>query len=88
MFFPSNTAIDPQLTVSLTDESIFGYITLGQSTQLPDGMSVRYTSNRPSVVSVKSEDQLRTGHSGVATVTATVSYHGKQATGSFVIDVQ
>lgn len=89
VYFPANTAIDPQLTVSLSDESIFGYITLGQSTQLPDGMTVKYSTNRSSVVSVKSgRTALRTSHSGVATVTATVSYHGKTATGTFVVDVQ
>lgn len=88
VFFPASTAIDPQLTVSLSDESIYGYITLGQNTKLPDGMSVRYTSNRPSVVTVKSGSQLRTVRSGVATITATVSYHGTKASGTFIIDVQ
>ena len=88
VFFPVSTAIDPQLTVSLSDENIYGYITLGQNTKLPDGMSVRYTSNRPSVVTVKSGSQLRTVRSGVATITATVSYHGTKASGTFIIDVQ
>ena len=89
VFFPVNAAIDPQLTVSLSDQSIYGYVTLGQSTPLPRGMTVRYSSDHPDVVAVSGNGSvIRATLAGVATVTATVTYHGKSATGSFVVDVQ
>jgi beta-glucosidase len=88
VYFPAGATIDPQLTVSLTDESLFGYITAGQRRQLPAGMTVRYTSNRPSVVSIGEHSTIKARHSGVATVTACVTYHGRRATGSFVVDVR
>ena len=87
VFFPPNSAVDPQLTVSMSDQSLFGYVTLGQSTRLPAGMTVCYSSDRPGVVTV-GRHGIRTVAPGVATVTATVSYRGQHATGSFVVDVQ
>lgn len=83
-FFPVGARIDPQLTVSLSDESRYGYRTRGQSTSLPAGMRVRYASDRPDVVS----DDLVTGAAGVATVTVTVDYHGSTARSSFVVLVK
>jgi len=47
-------------------------------------MTVRYASNRPSVVSA-GPDGLRTVRAGVATVTATVSYRGATAQATFVV---
>lgn len=88
VMFPAGTVVDPQLTVSLSDESLFGYITEGASTPLPDGMAVHYRSGHPNVVSVSRNGLIHTVGSGVATVMATVEYHGRTATGSFVIDVQ
>jgi beta-glucosidase len=35
VFFDINTTIDPQLTVSMNDESLYGYVTKGQSRPLP-----------------------------------------------------
>jgi beta-glucosidase len=87
VFFPPDATVDPQLTVSMSDQSLFGYVTLGHSTALPAGMTVRYCSDRPGVVAV-GRHGIRTVAPGVATVTATVSYHGHHATGSFVVDVQ
>ncbi len=84
--FPAGSRIDLQLTVSLADQSLYGYITAGQSHPLPPGMTVRYDSNRPPVVAVGA-DGLEARHKGVATVTATVTYGGKTASGSFVISV-
>ncbi|MDR0424945.1 MAG: glycoside hydrolase family 3 C-terminal domain-containing protein [Clostridiales Family XIII bacterium] len=59
---------------------------------LPDGMSVTYATNRPEVLRVEATEdggqRLLTGRSGVATVTATVSYNGETATGSFVVYVK
>lgn len=82
--FPAGSRIDPQLTVSFSDESLAGYQTLGHSTPLPDGMRVRYTSNRPGVVST-GPDGLIARQPGVATVTATVEYRGRTADGTFVV---
>jgi len=89
VFFPAGSTIVPQITVSLSDQSLYGYITKGQSIPLPLGMTVRYHSDRPQVVSVSHGGAaLRAVGAGPATITATVRYHGKTATGSFVIDVQ
>jgi beta-glucosidase len=87
VIFPAGSRIDPQLTVSLSDESLAGYITPGRSAPLPDGMRVRYESNRPEVVSA-GPDGLVARDSGVATVTATVRYKGRSAAGTFVVLVR
>ena len=75
VFFDINTTIDPQLTVSMNDESLYGYITKGQSKPLPAGLTFEYTSDRPNVVKVTGKT-LHTVGSGVATITATAKYHG------------
>ena len=87
IFFPAGSHIDPQLTVSMNDESIAGYITRGQSTGLPAAMRIRYDSNRPDVVST-GPDGLVAAHAGVATITVTVRYHGAVQEGTFVVLVQ
>jgi beta-glucosidase len=51
-------------------------------------MAVHYRSDHPNVVSVGRNGVIHTMGSGVATVTATVEYHGRTATGSFAVDVQ
>jgi beta-glucosidase len=86
VFFPAGSSIQPQVTVSLSDQSLYGYITRGQSTPLPAGMTVRYTSDRPDVVSARGS-VLRAMAAGPATITATVTYHGHTARGTFVVDV-
>ncbi len=86
VFFPAGSSIQPQVTVSLSDQSLYGYITKGQSTPLPAGMTVRYTSDRPDVVSARGP-VLRAVAAGPATITATVTYHGHTARGTFVVDV-
>jgi beta-glucosidase len=88
VFFTVGATIDPQVTVSLSDQSLVGYITKGQSTALPAGMSVRYAADRPGVVSVSGGSGLRAVGPGTATITATVTYRGKSAKGTFVVDVQ
>jgi beta-glucosidase len=87
VIFARNTTVDPQLTVSMADESIAGYITKGQSVALPTGLTVTYRSNRPQVVRVEGNRTIRTVGAGVATVTATVHYNGRSASTTFVIDV-
>jgi beta-glucosidase len=89
VYFPAGAAIVPQLTVSLSDQSLYGYITKGQSTPLPAGMTVRYSSDHPAVVSVSPDGSaLRAVSPGPATITATVRYRGRTATGHVVVDVQ
>jgi beta-glucosidase len=87
VFFDVNRTIDPQLTVSMDDESLYGYITKGQSRPLPAGLTVEYTSNRPHVVRVTGNGTLRTVRSGIATITARVRYHGATASTSFTVNV-
>ncbi|HEY0718910.1 MAG TPA: hypothetical protein VGD68_14940 [Streptosporangiaceae bacterium] len=80
--------IDPQGTVSLSDQSLCGYITKGQSTPLPAGMTVRYASGHPGVVCVRDHGSvLQATGPGPATITATVTYHGHTARGTLVVDV-
>ncbi|MBV9450172.1 MAG: glycoside hydrolase family 3 C-terminal domain-containing protein [Streptosporangiaceae bacterium] len=88
VFFPVGATIVPQVTVSLSDQSLYGYITKGQSTPLPAGMIVRYASDRPDVVQITHDGEvIRAVGAGPATVRATVIYHGRIATGSFIVDV-
>jgi beta-glucosidase len=89
VFFPAGVAITPEITVSLSDQSLVGYVTKGQSTSLPEGMTVRYSTDHPDVVRVSQGGSvLTTVGTGPATITATVRYHGATATGSVVVDVQ
>jgi beta-glucosidase len=85
--FAKGTTVDPQLTVSMRDESIYGYVTKGASVPLPAGLAVGYRSDRPQVVRVDGGRTIRTVGSGVATVTATVHYNGGTASTSFVVRV-
>jgi beta-glucosidase len=87
VIFLAGSRIDPQLTVALSDESLFGYVTKGASRPLPPGMEVTYASNRPRVVSAGPDGLVAKGP-GVATVTATVRYGAGVATGSFVVYVR
>lgn len=86
VMFSRNTAVNPQLTVSMADESIYGYVTRGKSVPLPKGLKVTYRSNRPQVVRVNGQT-IRTAGPGVATVTATVHYNGGAASTAFVLHV-
>ncbi len=88
LIFDKNATVVPQVTVSMSDETLYGYILKGQSVALPAGMTVSYTSNRPSVVSVAG-GVIKTGANyGVATVTATVSYNGETMTDDFIVVVK
>jgi beta-glucosidase len=88
VFFPAGTAVDPQLTVGMSDDTLYGHITKGAGRPLPRGMTVRYRSNRPSVVSVDRAGAVHTVAAGVATVTATVTYRGATAQERFVVYVR
>ena len=85
--FDVNKTITPQLTVAMADQKLYGYITKGQSTALPTGAVVTYSSDRPAVVAVGTDQSLTTVAPGVATVTATLTYNGASAKTSFVADV-
>lgn len=87
VMFDINTTINPQLTVSMNDQTLYGYITKGQSTPLPSGLSVSYASNRSKVVKVTENGTLKAVGSGIATITATVRYHGATTSTSFTVDV-
>ncbi|GAB3984660.1 hypothetical protein GCM10029978_094930 [Actinoallomurus acanthiterrae] len=85
--FDKGTTVDPRLTVSMADESLYGYVTKGASLPLPEGLTVTYRSDRPQVVRVDGGRTIRTVGSGVATVTAIVHYRGGTASTSFVVRV-
>jgi beta-glucosidase len=88
VFFTAGTTIVPQVTVALSDQSLVGYITSGRGTPLPAGMTVRYASDHPDTVRVSGGTALRAVGAGPATITAAVTYQGRTATGSFVVDVR
>jgi beta-glucosidase len=85
--FPEGVRIVPNLTVSMNDESLYGYITKGSSRPLPSGMTVAYSSNRHTVVNVDSAGHIHTLNPGVATVTATATYHGVSRSTRFTVRV-
>jgi beta-glucosidase len=89
VFFPKNATVDPRLTVSLSDDNLYGYITLGKSVPLPEELKVFYSSNRREIVNVDLDGTIHTGsESGVATVTVRVKYGKSKASTSFVVYVQ
>jgi beta-glucosidase len=81
VIFPVGTTVMPQLTVATNDSALYGY---RHTRRLPRGMTVKYTSDRPRVVSV-SGGVIRTVATGVATVTAKVTYNGASASTQFVV---
>lgn len=88
VLFPAGTVVDPQLTLALSDDTLFGYRARGDSRPLPAGATVHLRSNRPGVVSVDRAGTIRTRRPGVATITATVDYRGRQAATEFVVYVR
>jgi beta-glucosidase len=84
VMFAENTTVDPQLTVSMEDESIYGYLTKGASVALPKGLTATFRSNRPQMVRVDGNQTIHTVGTGVAAVTATVHYNGGTASATFV----
>ncbi len=88
VFFDKNKQVIPQVTVAMSDETLYGYIKKGGSQPLPAGMQVTYISNRPNVVSVSEQGVIRTRASGVATITATVTYEGVSQSADFIVYVK
>lgn len=87
LIFPAGTAVLPNLTVSMSDDTLYGYITKGASRPLPAGLRISYRSDHPDVVAVSPDGQAirTTAKQGAATVTAVASYHGVTRTCQFVI---
>ncbi len=81
LLFPVGTVVEPRLTVSMNDAALYGDA-VGRG--LPAGARVSYSSDNPAVVSVTG-GTLRTVANGVATVTASVTYHHVTASGQFVV---
>ena len=76
--FDLGKTVDPQLTIAMSDDTLYGYVMKGQSRDIPENFEITYESNRPNIVSVE-DGVIRTRKSGVATITATVT---DPATGS------
>ena len=95
LIFDKGKEVDPQLTVAMNDESLYGYIIADQkspikqmsSRDFPEGMTFTYSSNRPEVVKVEG-DKITTVAPGVATITATATYRGKTVETQFVVYVE
>jgi beta-glucosidase len=87
LIFPGHTKVEPHLTVSMTDDTLYGYVTKGESRPFPAGMTFAYRSDHPGVAAVLPGGVIQTtGDPGVATITATVTYRGVKRSGEFVID--
>ena len=95
LIFDKGKVVDPQLTVAMNDESLYGYIIADQkspikqmtSKEFPAGMTFAYSSNRPEVVKVE-DDKITTVAPGVATITAKATYNGKTVETQFVVYVE
>ena len=87
LMYPENAFIVPKLTVSMSDESLYGYISAGEDTPFPRGMHFTFTSDHPNVVSASPDGGIRTRSNGVATITATATYHGARVSTQFVVRV-
>jgi beta-glucosidase len=87
VMYPENAIVVPHLTVSMNDESLYGFIEPGQSKRFPAGMRFSFSSDHPDVVAVEHGDTIRTLRNGVATITATVTYRGVTRSTQFVVRV-
>ena len=87
VMYPENATVVPDLTVSMNDESLYGFIEPGHSKPFPAGMRSTYASDHPDVVAVDPGGTIRTLHNGVATITAKVTYRGVTRSTQFVVRV-
>ncbi|WHY66679.1 glycoside hydrolase family 3 C-terminal domain-containing protein [Neobacillus sp. SuZ13] len=88
VMYEKGKVVIPQVTVAMNDDSLYGYIYKNNSKSLPNGLTVKYSSNRPDVVSVDGNGVIRTVNGGAATITATASYHGVKKSTQFVVYVK
>jgi beta-glucosidase len=87
VMYPENATVTPHLTVSMSDESLYGFIEPGQSKPFPAGMRFSFSSDHPGVVAVGRGNTIRTLRNGVATITASVTYRGVTRSTQFVVRV-
>ncbi len=95
LIYAKGDTINPQLTVAMNDESLYGYIMENQmspiksyeSCPLPEGMTFTYESNRPEVVAVENGEIKAVG-AGVATITITGKLGDTVVTADFVAYVE
>lgn len=88
VLFPVGAVVDPQLTVTMNDDTRYGHLAAGSDVPLPAGVGVQYRSNRPGVVAVCGGGKLRAVGKGAATITATVRYRGVTVTRTFTVGVR
>jgi len=88
VMYEKGKVVIPQVTAAMNDDSLYGYIYKDHSKPLPKGMTIKYSSNRPDVVSVDGKGVIRTVKGGAATITATASYHGVKKSTQFVVYVK
>jgi beta-glucosidase len=87
LIFPAKTTVLPNLTVAMSDDTLYGYVTKGASRSFPAGMTFTYSSDHPESVRVLPDGTIRTtSNPGPATITVTAHYQGATQTGQFVID--
>ena len=95
LIYNRGNMINPQLTVCMNNEKLYGYIIANSksnikqlsSTPLPEGMTFKYRSNRSSVVKVDG-DQIQAVGPGVATVTVTGKLDDYEVKADFVVYVK
>ncbi len=95
IIFDKGATVNPQLTVCMNDESLWGYVIAHQmspidqvaSSPLPEGMTFTYSSNRPSVAEV-TENGIKCVNAGVATITVVGELDGVEVSADFVVYVQ
>ena len=85
--YPEGVTVLPQLTASMSDDTLFGYIKAGSSTAFPKGMTFTFSSDHPKVASVSHDGRITTLANGVATITARASYRGVTKSTTFVVRV-
>ena len=87
LVFPAGSTVLPNVTVSMSDDTLYGYVTKGASKPFPRGMTFSYSSDRPGNVAVRPNGRIvTTPNQGPATITVTARYHGTTKTGQFVVD--
>lgn len=87
VLFAEGVVVSPGLTVSMNDDTLYGFVESGSSKPFPAGMTFAYSSNRPEVVTVDGSGVIRTVGNGAATVTATATYGGVSRSTTFVVRV-
>ena len=95
LIYDMGSVINPQVTVAMNNEQLYGYIIADQqsliksmsSTPLPEGMTVSYKSNRSSVAKVEGGKIIAAGP-GVATITATATLDGRSVSTDFIVYVE